>query len=321
MIRRQEGIEKMRTEHKRPSWMGDILLLITAIVWGGGFIGVVEALDTLTPFYMIAARFAIASLLMGICFFNKLKTIDQGVILPGIASGIFLFIGFAFQTIGATYIGVGKLAFLTALNVIIVPFIAWGCFKEKIKNYHLISSLIAVVGFGFLNLSNEVGFSIGIGELLGIGCALGFAGQIALLGHFARKTDPIQLAILQMITCMILGFICAVIFEAPPQTMTLGGLGAVAYLGLLSTFVAFLFQTIGQKYTSASRAAILLSMESVFGILLSVLLLKERLTPSMIIGASLIFAAVVFAETMHARHTARGESTQNSTYDKNYTVE
>lgn len=291
----------MTVERKIPSWVGDVLLLITAIVWGGGFIGVVESLDTLTPFYMIATRFAMASILMLICFFKKFRTIKKSDLIPGIASGFFLFLGFAFQTIGAMYISVGKLAFLTALNVIMVPFIVLVCFKEKIKKYNLVSSVIAVVGFAFLNLSKEAGFSIGVGELLGIGCAIGFAGQIALLGHFASKRDPIILAILQMLTCTVLGIICAVIFEAPPKAITLEMIMPVAYLGIFSTFIAFLSQTIGQKYTSASRAAILLSMESVFGISLSVLILKEAVTTSMVIGASLIFAAVIIAEYMHAR--------------------
>ena len=291
----------MTTERRIPSWMGDILLLITAIVWGGGFIGVVESLDTLTPFYMIATRFAMASILMLMCFFKKFRAIEKSDLIPGITSGLFLFLGFAFQTIGALYIGVGKLAFLTALNVIIVPFIVLVCFKERIKKYNLVSSFIAVVGFAFLNLSKEVGFSVGIGELLGIGCAIGFAGQIALLGHFASKRDPIKLAILQMLTCTFLGVICAILFEVPPKAITLEMLLPVTYLGVFSTFIAFLFQTIGQKYTSASRAAILLSMESVFGILLSVLILKEIVTTSMVIGASLILVSVMSAEYMHAR--------------------
>ena len=302
---RQEGMLKMVVERKIPSWMGDILLLITAIVWGAGYIGVVESLDTLTPFYMIATRFAIASILMLVCFFKKFKTIGKSDLMPGIASGFFLFLGFALQTIGAMYVSVGKLAFLTALNVIMVPFIVLVCFKEKIKKYNLVSSVIAVVGFAFLNLSKESGFSIGTGEVLGIGCAIGFAGQIALLGYFATKKDPIKLAILQMFTCTILGVICAILFEVPPKAITLEMIMPVSYLGIFSTFIAFLFQTIGQKYTSASRAAILLSMESVFGISLSVLILKETITTSMLIGAVLIFVAVIIAEYMHARSEAK----------------
>lgn len=291
----------MTGERRIPSWVGDVLLLVTAIVWGGGFIGVVEALGTITPFYMIAFRFAIASVLMLLFFWKKFRTLEKCDLMPGIVSGIFLFLGFAFQTIGAMYISVGKLAFLTALNVIIVPFIVLVCFKEKIKQYNLVSSLIAVIGFAFLNLSKEAGFTIGFGELLGIGCAIGFAGQIAMLGHFASKRDPIKLAILQMLTCTVLGMVCAILFEEPPKAITWEMILPVTYLGVFSTFIAFLFQTVGQKYTSASRAAILLSMESVFGISLSVIVLKEAVTVPMIIGASLIFAAVIIAEYMHAR--------------------
>jgi len=294
----------MTKGRKIPSWMGDVLLLLTAIVWGGGFIGVVESLDTLTPFYMIATRFTMASILMLVCFWKQFMTIEKSDLVPGIASGFFLFLGFAFQTIGAMYISVGKLAFLTALNVIIVPFIVFVCFREKIKRYNLLSSAVAVVGFAFLNLSKEAILSVGIGELLGIGCAIGFAGQIALIGHFANKREPIKLAILQMFTCAILGIVCAILFEVPPKAITLEMMIPVTYLGIFSTFIAFLFQTIGQKYTSASRAAILLSMESVFGILLSVVILKEVLTTSMIIGAVLIFIAVIIAEYAHAKSEA-----------------
>lgn len=285
-------------------WMGDLMLFITAIVWGGGFIGVVEALDSFSPFYIITIRFAIASVLMLILFWKHVRKIEKKDLLPGVISGLFLFVGFAFQTTGAMYLSVGKLAFLTELSVIMVPFIVWICFKEKIKKYHLISIMIAIVGFAFLNLSKETGFVLGFGELLGIGCAFGFAAQIAILGHFARKIDPIKLAILQMLTCTVLGACCALLFENPPQVVTLDIILPIINLGVFSTFVGFLCQTIGQKYTSASRAAIILSMESVFGISLSIIILKEAVTVPVIIGASLILVAVVIAEYMHAKSEA-----------------
>ena len=182
-----------------------------------------------------------------------------------------------------------------------MPFIAAVCFKEKIHNYNVISSMIAIIGFGFLNLSNESGMSFGIGEFMGILCAIGFAAQISLVGHYTNHYEPIKLSILQMLTCTVLGIICALIFEKPPTIVTIDMIIPVTYLGVCSTFIAFLFQTIGQKYTSASRAAILLSMESVFGIILSVLMLKEKVTVPMLIGAGLIFVAVIIAEYMHAR--------------------
>ncbi len=284
-----------------PKGIGDLLLLITAIVWGGGFIGVSKSLDTLSPFYMIAIRFAIASVLMIILFWKKFKAIKKEDLLPGCMIGTFLFLGFTFQTVGALYISVGKLSFLTALNVIIVPFLTFVVFKQHIKKYNLIAGLIAVVGFGFLNLNQEAGFSVGGGELLGILCAVFFAAHITVLGQYADKMDAIVLAILQMITCCVLGFICALLFEEPPKAISMEMAIPVVYLGVFSSFCAFLCQTIGQKYTSASRAAIILCMESVFGTALSVLILKEALTLQMIIGATLILTAVITAEYMHVR--------------------
>lgn len=279
-----------------PKGIGDLLLFITAIVWGGGFIGVTKSLDTLSPFYMIAIRFAMASILMIGLFWKRLKTIKKADIVPGCMIGSFLFLGFAFQTIGAVYISVGKLSFLTSLNVIIVPFIAFVIYKERIKKYNLISGGIALVGFGFLNLSNQSGLSVGGGEVLGILCALFFAAHIAVLGQYTSHIDPIVLTTLQMMTCCILGLICALVFEQPPQAISMEMIIPIVYLGVFSSFCAFLCQTIGQKYTSASRAAIILCMESVFGTALSVVILKETLTASMVIGAGLILAAVITAE-------------------------
>ena len=287
-----------------PKGLGDILLFIAAIAWGGGFVGVSRALDTLSPFYMIAIRFGIASILMIIIFLKKFISIKKADVLPGLILGTFLFFGFAGQTLGACFISVGKLSFLTALNVIIVPFIAFFIFKEQIKKYNLIAAFIAIIGFGFLNLNEEVGLGIGIGELLAILGAVFFALHISTLGQYVGEIDAIALAILQMITCCVLGLICALIFEQPPKEITMDMAVPVVYLGVFSSFLAFLCQTIGQKYTSSSRAAIILCMESVFGTALSVFILKEVLTIEMIIGALLILIAVIVAEYMHANSEA-----------------
>ena len=297
----------MKKIKQRPAWLGDLLLVITAVVWGGGFIGVQKSLETITPFYMISFRFAIASMMLIIVFWKKLIKIKRNDLIAGLIVGIFLFLGFTFQTIGALYLNVGKLAFLTALNVIMVPFLVFVVYKEQIKSYHLIASLIAIIGFGFLNLTKDTGISLGIGEILGIMCAVAFAAHITALGHYSKKDDLIILAILQMIVCCILGFICAFIFEKPPARITVEMTIPIIYLGVFSTFVAFLFQTIGQKYTSSSRVALILCTESVFGIIFSVILLKEVVTPNTIVGAVLIFGSVVLSEYMHIRRTEKNK--------------
>lgn len=290
----------MNTTKKIPAWIGDCLLLITAFVWGGGFIAVKKSLETLTPFYMIAARFAVASVLLIIVFWKKFKHIKKADITAGVTAGCFLFLGFVFQTTGAIYLQVGKLAFLTALNVLIVPFLVYIVYKEPIKRYNIAASCVAVVGFGLLNLTKDTGVNIGKGEILGILCAAAFAAHITSVGHYSKKVDVINLAILQMIVCCILGTICALLFEKPPDAITTQMAFPIIYLGLFSTFIAFLFQTIGQKYTSSSRAALILCMESVFGVLLSIVILKDHMTLSAVFGALLILGSVIGSEYMHA---------------------
>ena len=293
----------MKKTKNIPAWVGDILLFITALVWGGGFIGVQKSLETISPFYMIAVRFAIASIMLILVFGKRLKNVKKEDLIAGIITGGFLFLGFAAQTSAALYVHVGKLAFLTSLNVLMVPFLVYVVYKEHIKSYNIVASLIATVGFGFLNLTKDMGFSIGIGEILAIVGAIIFAAHITALGHYSKKMDVILLAILQMVVCCVLGFVCAFIFEKPPAQFTVGMAMPILYLGICSTFIAFLFQTIGQKYTSSSRASLILSLESVFGIIFSMLILKEIVTLSMGFGAVLIFVSVLFSEYMHIKHT------------------
>lgn len=295
----------MKDRRKASSWIGDLLLLLTAVAWGGGFVAVTKALETVTPFYLLAIRFGMAGLLMIVIFWKTIKTITKKDLVPGILCGIFFFVGYAFQTQSAMYISPGKLAFLSALNVIMVPFISAVCFKEKMHYYNILSCIIAVIGFGLLNLSGHEGITFGIGEFLGVMCAAMFAVQISMLGNCAKHCDVIKLSIVQVMTCAILGILCALVFEKLPTEFGIKVIMPLTYLGICSTFIGFLFQTIGQKYTSASRAVILLSMESVFGFALSILILKEQITVSMGIGAALILGAVILAEYMHARMEAR----------------
>jgi len=225
-------------EKNRPSWVGDILLFLTAFLWGGGFVGVAEALDALPPFYLIAIRFMMASILIVVIFWKYFIQINKKEIIPGIICGLILFIAYAFQTVGAQYTTVGKLAFLTALNVIIVPFITWMALHEKIHKYNIVSSVIAVIGFGFLNLTGESGVNFGRGEMYGTLCAIGFAMHISILGYYTSKYDPIKLSIMQMITCAVLSLCFALAFEEAPTNLDTSMMIPVGYLGVCSTFMA-----------------------------------------------------------------------------------
>lgn len=275
--------------------LADIALAIVAIIWGTGFAASQMALDArLSPFQIMTYRFFISSVLMIVVFWKEFVKIRLPEIKSGAVIGFFLFSSFSFQTIGLQYTTPSKNAFITATNVVMVPFIYWVFLRRKPDKYSIIGAILTIIGISFLTL--EGSFSVGSGDLLTLVCALGFALHIISIGYFTKKHSPIQLVIVQMITAFVLSMIC-LFFTQDAVTLTPKGIFAVLYLGILSTTVAFLIQNIAQKYVNATKTAIILSTEAVFGTLSSVIFLGESLNLKMIIGCLIIFAAIIITET------------------------
>lgn len=275
--------------------LADISLLLVAVFWGGGFVAVKDAVNSISPFYMIALRFAAASVILMLIFFKKLKAITKADIKAGFIVGVFLFLAFAAQTTGAQYTTAGKQAFLTGINVIIVPLITWLISRVKPDIYTFIAAVLALLGIGLLTLKD--GFVMNAGDMLTILCAFFFALHIACLGHYAKKVDSITLAVTQMAAASIMAFIGALIFEPFPKEIPKNAYASMIYIVIFSTMLAFLIQTAAQKHTTSDHAAIILSFESVFGSILAVLFLGDIFTINMIIGCALIFCAIIIAET------------------------
>jgi drug/metabolite transporter (DMT)-like permease len=286
----------MINKNNMPTWVADILLLIVALLWGGGFIGVNVAVNNVPPLYMTSIRFAIAAFLLIVIFFKNIKGFTKKDLIAGIITGTFLFLGTLLQTIAAKNVPVGKLAFLTALNVVIVPFLAFILYKGKLSIKNILSSILALLGIAVLNLKGGTLEGFQKGDILAILCAFCFAGQIVALGHFSKEVEPLRLTAFQLVAASVFSFAGAILFETPPNNLTLDVLGALLYLGIFSTFLAFSLQTIGQKYTSPERASVIMCLESVFAAIFGVILLKEILTLNMIIGCSLIFLGILLAE-------------------------
>lgn len=273
----------------------DLSLALVAMIWGTGFVAAQMALDAnLYPFQIMAYRFFISSLLMVIIFWKEFKGIRFPQVKAGAIIGFFLYVAFAFQTIGLQYTTPSKNAFLTATNVVIVPFLYWIILKKAPDKYSMIGALLTIVGISFLTL--EGSFSIKAGDSLTLICALGFAMHIISIGYYSNKYSPIQLTIIQMIMAFILSAI-SFIFTKDTSPLTTKGSLAIIYLGVVSTTIAFLLQNIAQKYTSATKTAIILSTEAVFGTLASIIILGEKLNSKMIIGCGIIFLAILITET------------------------
>lgn len=277
-------------------YSGEIGLLLVSLIWGSGFVATQMGLENgLTPFQLMTGRFFIGSLLLSVIFFKKLKNINKKDIISGMLLGVFLFIAFSFQTFGLKYTTPAKSAFLTAANVVIVPFVGCILYKKKVDKIGIISSLITLVGIGIISLESD--FSISFGDILTLVCAVGFAMHIFLTSEFTKKHDPVVLTCIQMITAFMLSLVLQVFVGEANTTISSSTVGSVLFLGVFNTTLCFLGQTVCQTKVDGTKTAILLSTEAIFGMIFSVIIAKEIITFKMITGSLFIFIAIICAET------------------------
>ncbi|HAH63735.1 MAG TPA: EamA family transporter [Treponema sp.] len=289
-------------------------LLLAACIWGFAFVVVKDSLDYVGPVYMIAFRFSIATVALALLFAPKLRLLNKSYWKNGAVLGGYLFLAYAFQTIGCNYTTAGKNAFLTTIYVMLVPLLGWPLYKKRPGLYVFAAAVISITGIGLLALSNTDGslLTMNKGDALTLVCGLFYALHILRMERCNATQSTILLTVLQFFFAAVFSWIAAPFFDGafPVEAVTNPRvIVSMLYLGLLSTMVAFVLQNVGLKYVQSSIAALFLSFESVFGVLFSTLLLHERLTLRMMTGCILIFFAVILAETkfdfLHKRGTKK----------------
>ena len=280
--------------NKKRQLLSDVSLLFVAAVWGGGFVAVKGALDTMTPLILMSYRFILATAIMYIFFRKKIGKINKAELINGSVVGTILFLAFTAQTFGLQYTTASKQGFLTATYVVMVPLLYWIIYKKRPKSKAFVGSLITIVGIALVSINKDMAFNLG--DALTLLCALLFAAHIISLEYYTKKMDVLKLSFLQLAVAAVLFTVSAVIFEPIQLTLSSSEWFSIIYLAVFSTFACFTVQTVAQKYTSSSHASIIMSLESVFAALFGVLLLNEVLTPFMMAGCSLIFIAILIIE-------------------------
>lgn len=286
---------------KSKSLIASIGLLLCASIWGFAFVVVKDSLDYIGSTYMVAIRFSIAAIGIGILFFKRLKKLDKKHWIMGAVTGFFLFFAYEVQTIGCFYTTAGKNAFLTTIYVILIPLISWPLYKKRPGWYIWIAAILSTTGIGLLALGNSDLNGINKGDVLTLVCGLFYALHILWTEKCNKDgCDTMLITFLQFLFAAIFGWITAPFIdgEFPIQAMHSGKvIISMLYLGLFSSMLCFTLQNVGLKYVQSSLASLFLSFESVFGVLFSSLFLHEQLTLRMGIGCTLIFLAIVLAET------------------------
>lgn len=283
---------------KKQILKSNILLLLTAIIWGFAFVAQRVGMKFLGPFTFNAVRFLLGSIsLIPIIMFYKSKSEEstnnfKNAILPGIISGIFLFLGSSFQQVGLQGTTAGKAAFITGLYIVIVPIL--GVFlKKHIDINSWIGAVMAIIGLYLLCVTG--GFNISYSDLLELVSAFMFSVQILLIDYFVNKVDSIKLAFYQFMTCTILSFIIAIFKESINfHSITLAAV-PILYGGIMSVGVAYTLQIIGQKYAEPTHASIILSMESVFASIGGFLILGEYLGARGVFGCLLMLVGMLLS--------------------------
>lgn len=278
-------------------WLANLGMILTAFIWGFAFVVVKDSVDSVPPVYMLAFRFTIAFVGLSLVFCKKLVKITKSDLFCGGFLGFWLFISYFFQTVGIQYTTAGKNAFLTTIYVVIVPFLHWIINKKKPDRYCIMAAFLAVDGIGLLSLQGDM--TINIGDILTIVCGFGYASHMIYIDKYTESHDPVILTILQIGTAAVISWVFAPFFDGgfPMAVFSRRLLSGMLYLGLGSTMIAFLLQNVCQKYTTPTSASLFLSLESVFGVLCSLVFLEEYLTMRMTAGCVLIFVAIIMAET------------------------
>lgn len=280
---------------KNKANIGRLALIATTLIWGSSFVILKSTLDSITPLWVLAIRFGGAALIMLIACLPKLKKLDKQYIKGGAVMGLCLAFAYILQTYGLVYTTPGKNAFLTATYCILVPFLYWGIAGTKPDKFNISAAIVCLVGMGFVCLGNDL--SINIGDMLTICCGLFYGLHIIATSRAVEGRDALILTMLQFFFGGLVCLAGAAIFEPVPTDIPSSSWASIAYLTFMYTGLCFFLQTIGQKYTPPSQVAVILTLESVFGTAISVVLGQENLTFGIALGFCLIFCAILTSET------------------------
>lgn len=277
------------------SFKAKAAILVATLIWGISFCFMKSSLDEVPPNLILALRFTGASLLLALVFFKRLLSINLQYIFKGGLLGLFLYLAYLFQTLGLEDTTPGNNAFLTAIYCIIVPFLSWIIKRRRPDAFNFLAALICITGMGFISLTS--GFSVGKGDLLTIVGGFMFAVHLFFVSEFTKDKDAILLTLFQFVFCAVFSWIAFLFTETAPASISSDAVWQLVFLSLGATGIALLLQNVGQKYTTPQTASILLSLESVFGVLFSIILGYDVITVQKGIGFALIFIAVIVSET------------------------
>jgi len=272
----------------------DLALLAVAAVWGLTFAAVQRALGAAGPFSFLAARFALAAVVLGAAFPRRVLRLDRGVVRFGALLGIWLTVGYALQTVGLLYTTASRSGFITGLSVVLVPVLSLAVSRVRPRITSAAAVVLAASGLYLLTAPRAGGMNPG--DLLTLGCAVAFALHIVTTERAAPRHDPVPLAFCQIVTTAAVCTALMAVWEGPRLPLTAWTISALAITGVVATAVAFSVQMWAQRRTSATHVAVIFTAEPVFAALFAWIIQHEVLGVGGLAGGALIVVGILVAQ-------------------------
>lgn len=286
---------------------GDLALLLATAIWGSTFVMIKSSLTTVEPFTFTALRFSLAFVVLSPIAWRRRARLGQQAIIAGAVAGMFLFVGFALQTVGLHYTTASKAGFITSLCVVAVPFLAWALLRQVPSPLASLGVVVATAGLALLSFKDD--WTLGSGDVLMLVCAIAMAVQVVLVGKYAPHVDFVALATLQILMVAVASGACALALERVPASLSVDAVMAIAFTGIAATALVNLVQCRAQAFTTPMRAGLIYSLQPVFAGLFAWWWAGETLTSRAVLGCALILLGMLLAQLMPGRIWAavRGE--------------
>lgn len=272
----------------------DIMLLIVTIFWGTSCLLVKIGLGDIREFNLIALRFIIAFALSSMVFWKKISQVDRKTVQYAAILSVILFTVYVTMTFGVKMTSVSNAGFLTCLAGVFIPIISHIFLKQKQEKKVMVSIILTLVGIVLLTVNSRITFNLG--DLLCTLCSLAFAFHVIVMGRLTKRVDSVALGVIQLGFVGVYSLVFSFIFESPALPVTTQSWLIVFSLSIFCTGIAFIVQTVAQKYTSPVHTGFIFSLEPVFTAVLAFLFADEVLPLKGYFGGFLMIVSVILVE-------------------------
>lgn len=284
--------------NSKKSFYAKLALLLATIIWGSTFFIMEGTIQSIGIFHLLAVRFTLAAIILAIVLIKHLRVIDKGYLWRGFVMGALVITAYIFQTYGLADEATtpGKNAFLTAIYCVIVPFLAYPFTRILPNRYNIVAAVLCIFGITLISVTGNDFSSVCFGDILTLLGGIFFSFHMISVSAFSQNRNVLLLTMLQFLFAGIIAWVPAVTMESMPSDLPVSAIVSILYLSIMATCLCYIFQNAGQKFTTPSTAALILSLEAVFGVLFSVIFTSETVTPKVLVGFALVFLAIVVSE-------------------------